>query len=194
MVENETKTEKECSRSTLVYEQYVASCNNKYLVKMYRIFDRPVQKSMYCMDQPSIGANPVRCQLNRTFFFLSPFAPENLVAQDGFGLSVPRQLPYSPQPRLSGLVWCLLTGCSRSSRFPRRRSSIPSTQLRTDCVHSRESVGTSLSCCSSNERCLFMKSHDYFLCSPLLVYSYPTPTSVFTVPYVRMHARMYRLN
>ena len=105
MVENETKTEKECSRSTLVYEQYVASCNNKYLVKMYRIFDRPVQKSMYCMDQPSIGANPVRCQLNRTFFFLSPFAPENLVAQDGFGLSVPRQLPYSPQPRLSGLVW-----------------------------------------------------------------------------------------
>ena len=37
----------------------------------------------------------------------SPFAPENLVARDGFGHPVPRQPAHSPY---SGRIWCLLTG------------------------------------------------------------------------------------
>ena len=38
---------------------------------------------------------------------LSPFAPENLVSRDGFGLPVLRQPVLSPY---SDCIWCLLTG------------------------------------------------------------------------------------
>ena len=39
---------------------------------------------------------PARGQLNRDFFFfLSPFAPENLVSRDGFGSPIPRQPAHS---------------------------------------------------------------------------------------------------
>ena len=48
---------------------------------------------MYCstnsnsMNQPSKIVNPARRQLNReTVFFLSAFAPENLVSREGFGM------------------------------------------------------------------------------------------------------------
>ena len=44
------------------------------------------------MDQPVKVANPARGQLNReNEYFLSAFAPENLVSRDGFGSHVPRQ-------------------------------------------------------------------------------------------------------
>ena len=80
---------------------------------------------------------------------LSPFAPENLVSQDGFGGPVPRQPAYLHTQAGSGAY------LRDFSRFPRRRPLIylnrhaPSgqsvyrvTQLRTDGVHSRESTGT----------------------------------------------------
>ena len=69
------------------------------------------------MDQPSKVANPARGQLNReNEYFLSTFAPENLVSRDGFGnQSRPASACSSPY---SGWIWCLLTG---SSRVPRRR-------------------------------------------------------------------------
>ena len=39
------------------------------------------------MNQPSKIVNPARRQLNReTVFFLSAFAPENLVSREGFGM------------------------------------------------------------------------------------------------------------
>ena len=38
---------------------------------------------------------------------LSPYAPENLVSQDGFSRPVPRQPAHSPY---SGWSWCLLMG------------------------------------------------------------------------------------
>ena len=43
------------------------------------------------MDQPGKVANPARDQLNRgnEYISLSPFAPENLVSQDGFSRAVP---------------------------------------------------------------------------------------------------------
>ena len=82
-------------------------------------------------------------------FPLSPFAPENSVSQNGFGLPAPRQPTHSPQP---GSIWCLRTRSSPSSCFPRRGPSIPSTpsgqtrvfqamQLLTSGVHCRESAG-----------------------------------------------------
>ena len=57
---------------------------------------------------------------------LSPFAPENLVARDGFSRPVPRQPAHSSHP---GSVWCLLTGSFPSSRFHRPRPSIPSIAI-----------------------------------------------------------------
>ena len=48
---------------------------------------------IYSKDQPGKVANPAaaRGQLNREDeYFLSVFAPENLVSRDGFGRSVPR--------------------------------------------------------------------------------------------------------
>ena len=77
---------------------------------------------------------------------LSPFAPENLVSQDGFGNPVLRQ-PAHHEPGAY---------LRDSSRVPRRRPFIyinrhtpsgPSrvyrvTQSRTDGVHCRESAGT----------------------------------------------------
>ena len=47
----------------------------------------------YCksMDKPGKVVNPARGQLNReNEYFLSTFAPENLVSRDGFGSPVPR--------------------------------------------------------------------------------------------------------
>ena len=82
--------------------------------------------------------------------FMSPFAPENLVSRDGFGIPVPRQPAHLHTQAESGAY-------SRdSSRVPRWRPFIylnrhpPSgqsrvyrvTQLRTDGVHCRESAGT----------------------------------------------------
>ena len=44
------------------------------------------------VDQPGKVATPARGQLNReNVFYLTPFAHENVVSQDGFGSSVPRQ-------------------------------------------------------------------------------------------------------
>ena len=82
---------------------------------------------------------------------LSPFAPENLVSRDGFGSSVPRQPAHLHTQAESG------AHLRNSSRVPRRRPFIyvklpydksdqsrvyRATQLRTDCVHCRESAGT----------------------------------------------------
>ena len=81
---------------------------------------------------------------------LSPFVPENLVLQDGFGSPVPRQ-PDHLHTQAESRAYL-----RDSSRVPRRRPFIylnrhtPSgqsrvyrvTQLRTDGVHRRESAGT----------------------------------------------------
>ena len=49
------------------------------------------------MGQPGKVANPPRGQLNRENEFpLSPYAPDNLVWQDGFSRPVPRQPAHSP--------------------------------------------------------------------------------------------------
>ena len=50
-------------------------------------------------------------------YFLSPFAPENLVSRDGFGCPVPRQPAHLHTPAESGAY------LRNSSRVPRRRSS-----------------------------------------------------------------------
>ena len=49
------------------------------------------------MDQPDKVADPARGRLKKeNEYFLSPFAPENLVSRDGFGRPVPRQPGHSP--------------------------------------------------------------------------------------------------
>ena len=63
---------------------------------------------------------------------LSPFAPENSASQDGFGGPVPRQPAHLHAPFIY-LNRHTPSGQSRVSRV---------TQLRTDGVHSGESVGT----------------------------------------------------
>ena len=67
------------------------------------------------MDLEGEVANPARGQLNRkNDFFLSPFAPENLVTRDGFGRPVPREPAHLHAHTESGAY-------SRdSSRVPRR--------------------------------------------------------------------------
>ena len=82
--------------------------------------------------------------------FLSPFAPDNLVSRDGFGSLVPRQPAHLHIQAESGAY------LRDSSRVQRRRHftylnrhttsgqsrAYRVTQLRTDGVDCRESVGT----------------------------------------------------
>ena len=51
---------------------------------------------------------------------LSPFLPCILFSRRGFSRPTPRRPVHLPSP---GRIWCLLTGSSLSSRFPRRYSS-----------------------------------------------------------------------
>jgi len=99
------------------------------------------------MDQPGKATNPARGQLNReNESSLSAFAPENLVSQDRFGSSVPRQPAHFHTHTESDAY------LRDSSQVPRRRPFIylPSgqsrvyqvTQLRTDGVLCREPTGT----------------------------------------------------
>ena len=104
-------------------------------------------------DQPGKVANPARGQPNcENVFSLSPFAPENLVSRDGFGIPVPRQ-----PARLHTQAECgayLLTGLPPSPAAASTYSLRPPytlsgqsrvywvTRLRTDGVHSRDSGGT----------------------------------------------------
>ena len=80
-------------------------------------------------DQPGKVANPARGQLNReNDFSLSPFAPEHLVSQDGFGSPAPCQPAHlHTQAEYDAyLPW-------DSSRVPRRRSFIQ--YIVTKCDH-----------------------------------------------------------
>ena len=82
---------------------------------------------------------------------LSPFAPENLASQDGFGRPVPRQPAYSPQ---SSYIWCLLiiagilpisaaASIYLDRHTPSGRSRIYRVmEMRTDGGHCQESAGT----------------------------------------------------
>ena len=55
------------------------------------------QHSQQSSDQPGKVTNLACGQLNReAFFFLSPFAPENLVSRDGFCRPVPYHPAHSP--------------------------------------------------------------------------------------------------
>ena len=65
------------------------------------------------MDQPDKVANPARI-----IFFLSSFAPENLVPQDGFGSPVQRQPAHLYTQAKSGAY------LRNSSRVPRCRGLI----------------------------------------------------------------------
>ena len=57
------------------------------------------------------------CTKTSVLQFLPPFAPEFFVSRGGFGFPSPRRLAHLTRP---SRVWCLLTGASPSSRFPRR--------------------------------------------------------------------------
>ena len=69
----------------------------------------------------------LRAKISQTFpplfdFFnfppsLSPFLPCILFSRRGFSRPTPRRPVHLPSP---GRIWCLLTGSSPSSRFPRR--------------------------------------------------------------------------
>ena len=66
------------------------------------------------MDQPGKVVNPARGQLNRkNEYFLSAFAPGNLVSRDGFGNPVPRQPAHLHTQAESGAY---LRDSSRVSR------------------------------------------------------------------------------
>ena len=74
---------------------------------------------IYCSkgDQPAEVANPARGQLNReNKFFISSFAPENLVSRQGFGGPVPRQSTHLHTQAESGAY--LRESCRVSRRDP----------------------------------------------------------------------------
>ena len=52
---------------------------------------------------------------------LSPFLPCILFSRRGFSRPTPRRPVHLPSP---GRIWCLLTGSSPSSRFPRRYCTV----------------------------------------------------------------------
>ena len=57
----------------------------------------PVQYSMIEIGYHGIVVNPDRCQLIREYiFFLSPFAPANMISRGRFGHPIPRQPVHSP--------------------------------------------------------------------------------------------------
>ena len=62
--------------------------------------------------------------LSVTFYIfllsLSPFLPCSLVSRRGFSRPTPRRSSHLPSPER---IWCLLTGSSPPSRFPRRYST-----------------------------------------------------------------------
>ena len=71
------------------------------------------------MDQLVKAANPARGQLNKeNEYFLSPYAPDNLVTRDGFSSPIPRQPAHLHTKAESGAY------LRNSSRVPRRRPSI----------------------------------------------------------------------
>ena len=71
------------------------------------------------MDQPGKVANPAGGQLNReNAYFVSAFATENLVSQDGSGSPVPRQPAHLHSQAEPGAY------LRDSSRVPRRRPFI----------------------------------------------------------------------
>ena len=103
------------------------------------------------MDQPGKVANPARGQLNREYeYFLSAFAPENLVSRNGFGNLVPRQPAHlhtqaesgaylrDPPEYCDGFELFILNRHTPSGQSRVYRV----TQLRPDGVHCRESAGT----------------------------------------------------
>ena len=96
-------------------------------------------------------ADPARGQLNRKMiFYLSSFAPENLISRDGFGSPAPRQPAHLHTQAGSGAYlqdssrvvwWRLFIFLNR--RTPSGQSGVYRvTQLRTDDIHCREPAGT----------------------------------------------------
>ena len=59
----------------------------------------------------------------------SRFAPCNLVSRRGFSRSTPRRPAHPPFPEQ---IWCLLTGSSPPSRFPRRYTSFGAMTVGTN--------------------------------------------------------------
>ena len=135
------------------------------------------------MDQPGKVANPALGQLNRkNSYFLSAFAPENLVSRDGFGNPVPRQpahlhtqaesgayLRDPPEFRDDGVQLFILNRHTTSGQSRVYRV----TQLGIDGVHCRESAGTGPVNLKvvTNECCCLGRSPWTNLYAPLL----PTP-------------------
>ena len=135
------------------------------------------------MDQPGKVANRTRGQLNRkNQYFLSAFAPENLVSRDGFGNPVPRQPAHLHTPAESGAYLRdppeFLDGVHLfilNRHTPSGQSRVYRvTQLRTDGVHCRESAGTGLVNLKvvPNECCCLSRSPWTNYYAPL----FPTPT------------------
>ena len=103
------------------------------------------------MDQPGKVVNPACAQLNReNKYFVSAFAPENLVSRDGFGNPVPRQPAHlrtlaesgaylRDPPEFRDDVHLFILNCHTPSGQSRVYRV---TRLRTDGVHCRESYGT----------------------------------------------------
>ena len=62
-------------------------------------------------------------------FSLSPFLPFVLVSRRGFSRPTPRRSSHLPSPER---IWCLLTGSSPPSRFPRRYASFGAMTVGTN--------------------------------------------------------------
>ena len=62
-------------------------------------------------------------------FSLSPFLPFVLVSRRGFSHPTPRRSSHLPSPER---IWCLLTGSSPPSRFPRRYASFGAMTVGTN--------------------------------------------------------------
>ena len=92
-------------------------------------------------------------------FTLSPFLPCILSSRPGFSRPTPHRPVHLPSPR----IWCLLTGSSPSSRFPRRYASFGVM-----------AVGTNGLTCEFNWQCT-ADANDYGVMITARLDSLPSP-------------------
>ena len=98
------------------------------------VISRPRARARFlvlCCRRRRRSALPRRLRLRTNIFLLSttcsifslslsPYLPCILFSRHGFTRPTPRRPAYLPSP---GRIWCLLTGSSPPSRFPRRYAS-----------------------------------------------------------------------
>ena len=133
---------------------------------------------------------------------LPAFASENLVSRNGFSRPVPRQPAHlHTQTELGAYLWDSSRVLRRRPLFILNRHTPSSqsrvyrvTQLRTDCVHCRESAGTgpvNLKVVSSKRVLPWQVTMDQLICASLSRTHYWYEVGMLKVPAIYIPLKVY---